>query len=143
MEFQGQERIEAPQQAVWEFVTDPNRFAVCARGFQNLKVEPNGDFTFELTPMGQRVKIEATWLERAAPNRAQMRMHGGNFFGKATIINTLELTPDGDNATQARWHAHVELTGMLARAVGDRIGPMIENLNKEVYDCVRRQVTSG
>lgn len=142
MEYSGQGRVAATPQAVWDFLTDPNRYGACAEGFKNVKVVDDRRFTFELHAYGQRLKCEGTWLERDAPRRAVMQIQGGDFFGKAKLVNTVELEPDGDG-TLVRWHADVNLSGVIAMVVGDRIGPMVERINQSVLACVEREVATG
>lgn len=141
MEYSGQGRVAATPQAVWDFLTDPNRYGACAEGFENVKVVDDRRFTFELRAYGQRLKCEGTWLERDAPRRAVMQVQGGDFFGKAKLINAVELEPDGDG-TLVRWHADVNLSGVLAMVVGDRVGPMVERINQSVLACVEREVAA-
>ena len=58
------------------------------------------------------------------------------------LVNTVELEPDGDG-TLVRWHADVNLSGVIAMVVGDRIGPMVERINQSVLACVEREVATG
>lgn len=143
MEYAGQGRITAPPEAVWAFIADPHRYAACADGFENVKVVDDTRFTFDLRAYGQRLKCEAAWLERDAPRRAVLQVQGGDFFGKAKLVTTMDLEPDGDGATLVRWHADVALSGVIARLVGDRIGPLVERVNQSVLACVQQQVASG
>lgn len=140
MQFQGDERIGAPPEAVWSFLTDPNRFAECARGLENINVIDDRRFTFEVSVVGQRFKFDATWLKLDEPRSAQMEITGNTFAGKATMVNTINLSPDGEQATAVQWKSDVQLTGMLSMLAGDRIGPMVESLNKDVINCVRGKI---
>lgn len=142
MQYSGKGRVAASPQAVWDFLTDPQRYGACAEGFENVKVVDDRRFTFDLAAYGQRLKCEGSWLERDAPRRAVMQVQGGDFFGKAKLVNTVELEPDGDG-TMVRWQSDVNLSGMIAMVVGDRIGTLIERLNQSVLDCVQQQVATG
>lgn len=141
MQFDGEERIDAPQQAVWDFITDPRRFSECANGgMQNIKIVDDRRFTFEVNVAGQRIKCDGTWLTLDAPNLARMEIKGGNFLGKATMINQVELQSDGANETQIRWQSDVQLSGILEKLGGNRIAPLVESANQDVFRCLRERV---
>lgn len=145
MQFEGEERIDAPQQTVWDFITDPRRFSECAQGgMENVRVVDDRHFTFEISLPGQRIKCDGTWLERDAPNLARMEIKGGTFLGRATMTNTVRLSQGAQpSETQVKWQADVQLTGILEKLAGNRIAPLVQSANQDVIRCLQEKLKTS
>lgn len=145
MEFQGQEQVDAPRQQVWDFISDPRRYAACTDGaMKNIQIVDDRRFTFEIQVPGQRIKCQGEWQQRDEPSRATMLIKGSaGFFGKAQMTNTVELVELTPNDTQVNWHTNVELSGVLSAVAGSHVGPAIENMNQDVINCIREQIKAS
>lgn len=139
MQFQGQEQIGATPQTVWQILTDPHRFTACAPGMANVQVVNDREFTFDVSAGGMTLRCKAAWDRLDPPRAAQLTISGGDLLGQASMTNHMELSPDGD-ATTLRWSSDVQLSGLLGRLAGPRVSSAVEQLNRDVFACLRGQI---
>ncbi|HUZ00748.1 MAG TPA: SRPBCC domain-containing protein [Thermomicrobiaceae bacterium] len=140
MQFQGQEQIGAPSQTVWAFLVDPHHFTACAPGLENVRVVNDREFTFDVSAAGMTLRCTAAWVRLDPPRAAQLSITGGDFFGRASMTNDVQLSDDGSQATLLHWSTEVQLSGLLGRLAGPRVASMVESLNQDVFACLRGRI---
>jgi carbon monoxide dehydrogenase subunit G len=121
---------------------DPTRFTTCAPAMKNVKIKNDKEFTFDIAAGGRNIGFTATWSELAPPQSARLKMEGGGrLTGGARLDNTFKIAPDGDDGSTVDWTSIVDVFGAARLVLSDeRIESMVNGMNAEVIDCIRRQI---
>jgi carbon monoxide dehydrogenase subunit G len=141
MEFKGQEKIAAPQETVWAYLTDPNKISECAPGLQSVEVIDDERFKMVVRvgvgPVRSEFDLTCTWTELSEPNRAKITAAGQAPGSAVTMDATMDLAPDGDSATVMDWAAEARISGKLAGLGSRLINPVADRMTKQVFECIR------
>jgi carbon monoxide dehydrogenase subunit G len=77
-------------------------------------------------------------LETRPPEHASVHSRGGGVH----VASSFDLEPVGDDATRVRWHADVELHGILGAFGGHGLEPVARRAAERVLDRVAATATS-
>lgn len=118
-------RVNAPPEALWDFLLDPARLASCIPGCERLDVEDERAWRLRLAiTVGflhtiQDVRVTITEAER--PRHLVSVGHGEDprLGSRVDIRITLDLVPDGAE-TLVRYRNEVKVLGRLG-SVGDAV----------------------
>jgi carbon monoxide dehydrogenase subunit G len=145
MELSGQVNIQAPRDAVWDFLIDAESVSECVPGLESLEVLVPGEKFQAKAQVGLgtvKVKFEAEveWFDLDRPNRAKMRGRGTapGSAGDATAEMNLEEGPDG--STDLLWVADVNVAGTIASLASRMMKSVSKKLAKNFFECVKRNV---
>src|SRR5262245_39805791 len=113
MRFQGDVTIEAPRERAWEFLTDPRQVTQCAPDVQSLDVQDDQRFTVVVRagvgPVKGTFTFAVTWLERDAPERAQVQARGKIPGSAVDMVTEMTLAETADAQTLLHWEADVSV----------------------------------
>jgi carbon monoxide dehydrogenase subunit G len=118
MKFQGEIRVAAPREAVFDKINDPVFFASCIEGVQDLKQIDAQHFTATLETRIAYIKfrfaIAVEIAETERPSRVVARAEGTphGMVGRLSATSIAALTADG-NDTVVAYDIDAALTGKL------------------------------
>lgn len=145
MHFSGTVEIAAPRAAVWDFVSDPQKMGSCGPGVESVETVDESKFVAKakigVGPINAKFTIDAEFVERAEPNRAQVRARG-KAPGSA-VDGTAEMTlRDGetDGTTVMDWSADVQISGMMASLGARMIEGTAHKLIGQTFTCVKSKL---
>ncbi|HEY2887983.1 MAG TPA: carbon monoxide dehydrogenase subunit G [Candidatus Limnocylindrales bacterium] len=146
MEFGGSVRIEAPRQAVWDFLADFEGLASCGPGVES--VERLDDRRARVTAklglgfITSRFSIDLELGELEPPERATLTGRGEAPGTQVEGVAEMRLTGPAEGPTDLDWRAEVNLFGSLAgigaRMIESTAGRMID----QAFDCVRARLAA-
>ena len=145
MHFDGRVEISADRDAVWAFLTDPNKVAKCAPGVESLEiVEVDKSFkavaSIGLGNLKVRFNADVEWTEMDAPNKAALKAHG-TAPGSATDVAATMLLSDGaESGTVMDWEADINVLGTIASLASRMMGSVTEKLTQEFFACMKAQI---
>jgi carbon monoxide dehydrogenase subunit G len=137
IKFSGEFEVKRKPEEVYDFLTDPNRFAQLLPDFQNLTVQDATHFTLKLNvgisyiKGSANVKMELVQAER--PSRAQYRGQGAVAGGNVTIIAGFDLAPVS-NGTKVNWQGEAQIFGGLASVAGGLLEPLGKKQIQKLID---------
>lgn len=105
IKLSGEFTVKKSPDEVYEFLTDPNRFAPLLPEFQSLSMQDERHFTVKVNvgvsyiKGAANVKLELTEAER--PRRAQYKGQGAVAGGSVTVIASFDLTTSGEAKQEA------------------------------------------
>lgn len=145
MQLSGSVTIKAARQAVWEFLTDPEKVSQCAPGVETVEVtEPGRKFRATAGIGFGSIKAsftgEAEWLELEAPNRAKVKAHGNASGSAADVVSEMSLEDGPDGATLMKWTADIVVVGQLASLAARMMTPVSQKLTEQFFECVRKKI---
>ncbi|MBL8581707.1 MAG: carbon monoxide dehydrogenase subunit G [Rhizobiaceae bacterium] len=122
--IEGEERIEAPLEKVWEALNDPEVLKACIPGCQSL--EKQGDnmaatVVLKIGPIKATFNGEVTLKNLNPPRSYTIEGEGkGGIAGFAKGGADVTLTEDGPNATVLKYEAKADVGGKIAQ-LGSRL----------------------
>lgn len=145
MQFNGSVNIEAPQEKVWEFLTDPNLVSQCAPGLKSVEViEPDKKFRAIAGVGFGSVKVtfetDVEWVEVDPPNYAKMKAHGKAPGSGVDITSEMNLSTDVDGFTDMDWRADIVVVGTIASMASRLMGSVTRRLTGEFFNCVKDKI---
>ena len=124
MHFTGQETVNVPMQAVWDFFMDPHRVAECAPGFQSMEVLAPDHFKPKVGVGIGAIKATFTldvMLANLRPiDHAEVKGHGVAAGSAVDFSGVMDLVAEAENVTKMDWTADVIVSGGIA-SVGGRL----------------------
>jgi len=145
MHLDGETRIAAPRQRVWEALSDPQRVAACAPGDPQVEVIDERKFRVSAVVgnlfFKSPVAIEIELDEVAPPSSATGRASGVVMGGPVSAVGAVRLEELDQSSTKVEWEADVEMGGMLAGFAGMAVQPAREAIDGTL-DCLKRSLES-
>jgi hypothetical protein len=146
MQFSGEERINAPRDKVWAFVTDPEMIAQCAPGLEEggLKIVDEDHFSVTVRAgvgfIRTTFEFQCEWAERDVPDHARIVARGDAPGSSVTMNATMDLSDGEEGVTVMAWATDAQISGRLAGVGGRLINPVADRMTSQVFDCVRSKL---
>ena len=131
--IEGEERISAPVQKVWEALNDPAVLKECIPGCQSLEMKSDTEMAatvvLKVGPIKATFAGEVTLKNLKPPHSYTIAGEGkGGIAGFAKGGADVVLTEDGPNATVLKYAARADVGGKIAQ-LGSRL---IESTSKKL-----------
>ncbi len=156
IKFSGEFEVKKNPEEVYDFLTDPNRFASLLPDFQNLLVQDATHFTLKVNvgisyiKGSADVKIELAEAER--PRRAQYKGQGAVAGGNVTVVAAFDLFPIANGgadgialesilATKVNWQGEAQVFGRLASVAGGMLEPLGKKQIQKLIDSLQAALT--
>ena len=127
IQFSGEFEVKKQPDEVFEFLTDPNRFAPLLPEFQGLSVQDPTHFTVKVTVGISHIKgtanVKMELSEADRPKRAQYKGQGAVAGGNVTMIAGFDLAP-ADAGTKVAWKGEAQVFGRLTSVAGGLLEPL-------------------
>jgi hypothetical protein len=145
MHLEGTVIIAAPQDEVWNFLTNPDRVGSCVPGLQSMKIiEPDKKFGaiagIGLGAVKVTFNAEIEWLELDRPNRAKMKARGVAPGSSMDAVSEMKLSQTADRRTELQWTAEVTIVGKIASLASRLMGSVSQKMAGEFFNCVRNEI---
>lgn len=127
IQFSGEFEVKKQPEEVFEFLTDPNRFAPLLPEFQGLSVQDPTHFTVKVNVGISHIKgtanVKMELSEANRPQRAQYKGQGVVAGGNVTMIAGFDLAPV-DVGTKVAWKGEAQVFGRLTSVAGGLLEPL-------------------
>ena len=137
----GEFTVRKSREEVYDFLTDPNRFAPLLPEFQSLSMQDDKHFTIKVNvgisyiKGAANVKLELTEAER--PRRAQYKGQGAVAGSSAAVIASFDLAPSGEGS-KVNWQGEAQIFGPLAGAAGGLLEPLGKRQVQKLIDGLQK-----
>ena len=144
IKFAGEFEVKKKPEEVYDFLTDPNKFAPLLPEFQSITVLDATHFTVKVNvgisyiKGAADVKLELTEGQRAqrAQYKGQGRMAGGN----VTVIAGFDLAAV-DSGTKVNWQGEAQVFGRLTSVAGGLLEPLGKKQVQKLIDGLQAALT--
>ena len=137
IKFSGEFQVKRSPEEVYDFLTDPHKFAPLLPEFQNVTVQDAGHFSVKLNVGVSYIKgtadVKMELSEGDRPRRAQYKGQGSVAGGNMTMISGFDLTPAGDG-TKVNWQGEAQIFGRLASVAGGLLEPLGKKQIQKLID---------
>src|SRR5215813_14751642 len=140
IKFSGDFEVQKSPEQVYDFLTDPQKFAPLLPEFKGMSVQDPTHFTVNVN-VGisyikgvADVKMELAQAER--PQRAQYKGQGSVAGGNVTLVAGFDLTPNGEG-TKVGWQGEAQIFGRLTSVAGGLLEPLGKKQVQKLIDGLR------
>jgi carbon monoxide dehydrogenase subunit G len=127
IKFGGEFEVKRQPEEVYDFLTDPKKFAPLLPDFQGMTEQDATHFTVKVT-VGisyikgtAEVKMHLAQAER--PKRAQYKGQGSVAGGNVSLTAGFDLSPD-NGGTKVAWQGEAQIFGRLTSVAGGLLEPL-------------------
>jgi uncharacterized protein len=152
--FSGEFTTPRSQEEVFDFLSDPNRFAPLLPDFQSMSMQDATHFSVKVKVGVGNIRgsaeLKMELAEAVKPQRAQYKGQGSAVGSQVTVNAGFDLTPNGAG-TKVVWQGETSVFGKLASMAGGMLEPLgrkniqklIEGLQKALSEPVKVEAPSA
>jgi carbon monoxide dehydrogenase subunit G len=146
IKFSGEFEVKKKPEEVYDFLTDPNRFAPLLPDFQGLSVQDAKHFTVKLNVGISYIKgsadVKMELAEADRPRRAQYKGQGAVAGGNVTMVAGFDLSPIAEGTgtadrTKVTWQGDAQIFGRLASIAGGLLEPLGKKQIQKLIDALQ------
>ena len=135
--FGGEFMVKRSPEEVYDFLTDPNKFAPLLPEFRSLTVQDATHFTVKVNVGVSYIKgvadVKMALAEGDRPERAQYKGQGGMAGGNVALIAGFDLSPV-EEGTKVIWKGEAQIFGTLASVAGGLLEPLGKKQVQKLID---------
>ncbi|MDP9491924.1 MAG: SRPBCC domain-containing protein [Actinomycetota bacterium] len=135
MRIEGERRFDAPPEAVYRALTDPDEMAEAFSAIERIDAEA-GEWTVTARPPfpgGFRLRFSVRLDELRQDEHARLLAWGKSLGGRISIDSSFDLEPDG-KGTLMRWAAEVDAAGIFTGLGSQSLGPVATHQAERALD---------
>lgn len=125
MRIEGERRFDAPPNAVYRSLTDPDEMAAAFSAID--RIDANGDEWTVVArppfPGGFRLKFSVRLEDLREARHARLRAWGKSLGGRISVDSSFDLEPEGEG-TLMRWDAEIDTAGIFSGLGSQTLGPI-------------------
>jgi len=144
IKFAGEFEVKKTPEEVYDFLTDPNRFAALLPDFQGLSVQDEKHFTVKVNVGISYIKgsaeLKMALAEADRPRRAQYKGQGAVAGGNVTVVAGFDLaaiTEGNAVRTKVNWQGEAQIFGRLASVAGGLLEPLGKKQIQKLIDGLK------
>jgi len=131
---------------VYDFLTDPKRFAPLLPEFQGLTVHDASNFTVQvkvgIAHIRGTAEVKMHLAESDSPRHALYSGMGGMAGGNVNMTAAFDLDEVGEG-TKVRWNGEAQIFGRLASMAGGILEPLGRKNIQKLVDALQSALTEG
>ena len=137
IKFGGEFTVKKTADEVFDFLTDPNRFAPLMPEFKGLTVQDPQNFTIKVSVGISHIRgnadVKMRLAEAERPRRAKYEGKGDVAGGGTTMVAGFDLSesPDG---TKVAWVGEAQIFGKLTSLAGGLLEPLAKKNVQKLID---------
>lgn len=148
MQVHGSTTINAPQERVFTYLTNPEFVSKCAPGLESLEVieegrKFKGTVSVGLGNLKVRFSGDVEFTEVSAPDSATIKAHGAAPGSAVDATATMKLSDAGNGVTQLDWSADINVLGTIAALASRMMGSVTQKLTGEFFACAKQQIETN
>lgn len=143
---QGDFTVKRPRQEVYDFLTDPKRFAPLLPHFQSLDVPDDENFVVKIKVGVSHIRGTATvrlsTKEQRPPEHASYKGTGSMAGGSVTLGAAFDLV-EVDEGTQVKWQGQAQIFGKIASVARGLLEPLTKKNIQALIDSLQQALEDG
>lgn len=137
IKFAGVFDVRRTPEEVYDFLTDPNKFAPLLPEFRGVSVEDAEHFTVKVNVGISYIKgiadVKMHLSESDRPKRAQYKGQGSVAGGNVTMVAAFDLAAAGEG-TKVVWEGEAQVFGRLTSVAGGLLEPLGKKQVQKLID---------
>jgi carbon monoxide dehydrogenase subunit G len=127
IKFGGDFEVARSPEEVYDFLTDPHKFAPLLPDFQAMEVQDERHFAVKVNVGISYIKgianVKMELAEASRPSRAQYKGQGSVAGGNVSLTAGFDLVPAG-SGTKVAWQGEAQIFGRLTSVAGGLLEPL-------------------
>jgi carbon monoxide dehydrogenase subunit G len=127
IKFSGAFEVKRKPEEVYDFLTDPKKFAPLLPDYQGMTQQDDKHFTVKVNVGISYIKgvadMKMELAEAERPKRAQYKGKGSVAGGNVSTVSSFDLVPAGDG-TKVNWQGEAQVFGRLTSVAGGLLEPL-------------------
>jgi len=140
IKFAGEFEVKKNAEEVYDFLSDPQKFASLLPEFQGLTIQDATHFTVKVNVGISYIKgvaeVKMELAEAQRPQRAQYKGRGSMAGGNVGIIAGFDLAPVA-SGTKVNWQGEAQIFGGLASVAGGMLEPLGKKQVQKLIDALQ------
>jgi carbon monoxide dehydrogenase subunit G len=140
IKFGGEFEVKRTPEEVYDFLTDPNRFAPLLPEFRSVTVQDPTHFLVKVNVGISYIKgaadVKMDLVEADRPKRAQYKGHGSMAGGNVALDAGFDLSPS-QVGTRVGWKGEAQIFGSLASVAGGLLEPLGKKQVQKLIDALQ------
>ena len=137
IKFAGAFEVRRKPEEVYDFLTDPNKFAPLLPDFRGVSVEDADHFTVKVNVGISYIKgiadVKMHLTESQRPTRAQYKGQGSVAGGNLSMVAAFDLAVSGEG-TKVVWQGEAQVFGRLTSVAGGLLEPLGKKQVQKLID---------
>jgi carbon monoxide dehydrogenase subunit G len=137
IKFGGDFEVQRSPEEVFDFLTDPHKFAPLLPDFQGLDVLDERHFALRVNVGISHIKgtanVKMELAESTRPSRAQYKGQGSVAGGNMSLTASFDLVAAG-SGTKVAWQGEAQIFGRLTSVAGGLLEPLGRKNIQKVID---------
>jgi uncharacterized protein len=137
IQFSGAFDVQRKVEEVFDFLTDPNKFAPLLPDFRGVSVQDADHFTVKVNVGISYIKgvadVKLHLAEAQRPTRAQYKGQGSVAGGNVSMVAGFDLTANGES-TRVAWQGEAQVFGRLTSVAGGLLEPLGKKQVQKLID---------
>ncbi len=127
IKFGGKFEVKRKPEEVYDFLTDPKKFAPLLPDFQGMTEQDATHFTVKvnvgISYIKGRAEVKMHLAQAKRPKRAQYKGQGTVAGGNVSLTAGFDLSPD-KGGTKVAWQGEAQIFGRLTSVAGGLLEPL-------------------
>jgi len=146
IKFGGEFVVNRKRQEVYDFLTDPQRFAPLLPEYQGMTLEDPTHFTVKvkvgISYIRGTAEVKMNLAEAVPPDHALYKGQGNVAGGSSTMIAgfNLQELPEG---TKVNWNGEAQVFGKLASMAGGLLEPLAKKNVEQLIHGLQTALSAG
>ena len=144
IKFSGEFEVKKKPEEVYDFLTNPEKFAPLLPEFQGLTMQDPTHFTVKVNVGISYIKgaaeVKMELAEGQRPQRAQYKGQGSVAGGNVTMVAGFDLAP-AKSGTKVHWQGEAQIFGRLTSVAGGLLEPLGKKQIQKLIDGLRAALT--
>jgi hypothetical protein len=147
LQYSGEEKIPASVDAVWAFVTDPEKVGRSFPDVVDVSVQDpthlQATVRVGVGPVRGNFKVKVELLPNASGHHLDMKMSGGGFGSAVDLTAGADVVDAGDGTTLLKWTGQAVPRGPIAAVGGRVLDSEARKVIEKAFANVRQQLTTA
>ena len=140
IKFAGEFNVQRTPEDVYDFLTDPNKFAPLLPEFQAVTVQDAEHFTVKVKVGISHIKgiadVKLHLAESRRPRYAQFKGQGSVAGGNVSMVASFDVTAAGIG-TKVTWQGEAQIFGRLTSVAGGLLEPLGRKQVQKLIDALQ------
>jgi carbon monoxide dehydrogenase subunit G len=140
IKFGGEFEVKRTPEEVYDFLTDPNKFAPLLPEFRAVAVQDPTHFTVKVNVGISYIKgaadVKMELAEADRPRRAQYKGRGSMAGGNVALVAGFDLS-GSETGTKVAWQGEAQIFGSLASVAGGLLEPLGKKQVQKLIDALQ------
>jgi uncharacterized protein len=137
IKFSGEFEVKKTPDQVYDFLTDPQRFAPLLPDYQSVSVQDATHFTVKVNVGISYIKgtadVKMELAESHRPQRAQYKGQGSMAGGTVNLVAGFDLAAN-NGGTKVNWQGEAQVFGRLTSVAGGLLEPLGKKQVQKLID---------